>query len=214
MLSGDHIVNPDIKMAVGDPIITVAGSSSLTLNGVLSDAVTGQPAALTLVGPGTLTLTGANTYTGPTIVQSGTLRWATQALVVQVPICTLAGGTFPDAGASIVLNHGFTIAGNAAIAPANNLTIAGVVAYTSRRFHHARRRDVDVQPCRSYGQYVRASGFNAQAGTFVFGGAVGTVFNVAAQVNIAADSLPAGANATVLVTGYASFVDNNALKPG
>ena len=45
VLSGDHVVNPDIAMAAGDPIITVADSSSLTLNGVLSDAVTGQAAA-------------------------------------------------------------------------------------------------------------------------------------------------------------------------
>ena len=73
VLSGDHVVNPDIAMAAGDPIITVAGSSSLTLNGVLSDAGTAS-AALTLVGPGTLTLTnGANSYTGVTTIQSGTL---------------------------------------------------------------------------------------------------------------------------------------------
>ena len=80
VLSGDHIVNPDIEMATGDPIITIAGSSSLTLNGVLSDAVTGQPAAVTLVGPGTLNLTNANTYTGDTRIESGTLAIAANSL--------------------------------------------------------------------------------------------------------------------------------------
>jgi hypothetical protein len=54
-------VNPDIKMAAGDPIITVAGGASLTLNGVLSDLNAGQPAGLTINGPGTLTLNPSST---------------------------------------------------------------------------------------------------------------------------------------------------------
>jgi fibronectin-binding autotransporter adhesin len=78
VLSGANVVNPDIDMAAGDPIITVAGNSSLTLNGVLRDMTTGQPAGITLVGGGnsytrtptfaTLALNGANEFTGPIVM--------------------------------------------------------------------------------------------------------------------------------------------------
>jgi fibronectin-binding autotransporter adhesin len=73
IIAGTASVAPDIKMAAGDPQIQAAENTSLTLSGVLSDLVPGQPAGITLVGPGTLTLAGANTFSGDTTIVSGTL---------------------------------------------------------------------------------------------------------------------------------------------
>jgi fibronectin-binding autotransporter adhesin len=52
-----------------------AKGTNSTFEGLIQDSntSTGRRAALTKVGAGTLTLTGNNTYTGPTIVMSGTL---------------------------------------------------------------------------------------------------------------------------------------------
>ena len=58
--------------------LTIAGAGNTTLSGAIADGTAGGHLGLTMNGTGssTLTLTAANTYTGPTQVNSGTLRVA------------------------------------------------------------------------------------------------------------------------------------------
>jgi filamentous hemagglutinin family protein len=82
--------------------LTLDSSGPMTQAGVISGA-----GALVKNGTGTLTLSQANTYTGTTDVQAGTLR-----LTNASGLGTAAGGTTVDAGATLALN-GLTIAGEA-----------------------------------------------------------------------------------------------------
>jgi outer membrane autotransporter protein len=58
--------------SAGGALLTDAGTT-LTLDGVISDAVAGGAGRLTKAGDGTLILNGANTYSGATHVDAGTL---------------------------------------------------------------------------------------------------------------------------------------------
>ena len=132
VLLGSHEVSADIKMAAGDPLVTVYPGNSLTLSGALSDLVSGQPADITFDGrgsasgtewtsisttQGTLTLSGNNTFTG-TIVMSGIGR------------LEIANGNALGAGTgNIVLNGTLAYTGSAdvptTVSTVRGLTFAG-----------------------------------------------------------------------------------------
>jgi autotransporter-associated beta strand protein len=72
-----------------------AGGSTFDTNGnnvTLASAITGT-GGLTKVGLGTLTLSGANTYTGGTIINAGTLLLASGVSLPTVGMVTINGGT-------------------------------------------------------------------------------------------------------------------------
>ena len=103
---------------------TNLGNYDFTLSGVISG-----PADLTKLGAGTIVLTGANTYTGKTIVQEGTLALtssanATTLIEVNGGFLRLDSATAIPAG-GVVLNGGglkFNLGATTAIT-VNNLTI-------------------------------------------------------------------------------------------
>jgi autotransporter-associated beta strand protein len=68
---------------------------SITITGTSSDvaAITGTSATLTKAGTGTLTLTGANTYSGATTINAGTLK-ATGTLSDSTAITVASGATY------------------------------------------------------------------------------------------------------------------------
>jgi autotransporter-associated beta strand protein/T5SS/PEP-CTERM-associated repeat protein len=78
VVSGDHVINSNIVMADGGPIVNVAAGHKLTLNGVLSNL--SGPAGISFEGNGegktqsptygTLELTGLNTFTGPVVMST------------------------------------------------------------------------------------------------------------------------------------------------
>ena len=74
-------------------------AASITLNGVLSDA-TDATGSLTKRGAGTLTLGGANTYTGETVIEAGTLV-AANANALGTGNVTVASGATLDARAGL-----------------------------------------------------------------------------------------------------------------
>jgi autotransporter-associated beta strand protein len=103
---------------------TNLGNYDFTLSGVISG-----PADLTKLGAGTIVLTGANTYTGKTIVQEGTLALtgsanATTGIEVNGGFLRLDSATAIPAG-GVILNGGglkFNLGATTAIT-VNNLTI-------------------------------------------------------------------------------------------
>jgi autotransporter-associated beta strand protein len=82
-----------------DLIIHQHGSSDLTLSSTIADHA--GPTALTKTGPGTLVLGGANTYTGDTFLNQGTLRLASPAALPAATSLRFHGGTLDLAGHSI-----------------------------------------------------------------------------------------------------------------
>ena len=103
---------------------TNLGNYDFTLSGVISG-----PANLTKLGAGTIVLTGANTYTGKTIIQEGTLALtgsanATTGIEVNGGFLRLDSATAIPAG-GVILNGGglkFNLGATTAIT-VNNLTI-------------------------------------------------------------------------------------------
>ena len=76
---------------------SVGGTGNTTIDGVVSES--GGARALTKVGAGTVTLNGANTYTGETIVDAGTLAISTDD--------TLANAAAVRIDSAAILNLGF-----------------------------------------------------------------------------------------------------------
>jgi len=65
-----------ISDPTGGTALTVGSSDGSTFNGVIQNAA-GGAGSLSKIGAGTLTLTGANTYTGGTAIDAGTLQIGT-----------------------------------------------------------------------------------------------------------------------------------------
>lgn len=106
----------------------VIGSSSRepdsNFEGTIADATASRVAALTKVGSGTLRLTGNNTYSGPTIIESGTLQVDGSLGPTAV---TVTGGTLAGSG---LLNGSVDVQGGGTLAPGPGiatLTIANVL---------------------------------------------------------------------------------------
>lgn len=71
---------------------TTSSTGSLTIGGIVSE--TGAARGLIKAGAGTLTLSGANTYTGGTTVNAGTLQISASERLANTGSLTVSGGTF------------------------------------------------------------------------------------------------------------------------
>ena len=75
--------------------LTIDQSTDTTYSGVLQDGDTNRKGSLVKDGSGTLTLDGANTYTGGTTINAGTLRFGNTG-ALGTGTLTLSGGTLDD----------------------------------------------------------------------------------------------------------------------
>jgi len=129
---GSSTANQNINIALGASQTWNVGSGGLTVNNVISDG--GSAFGLTKMGAGTLTLAGANTYTGTTTVNAGTLTLS--GGISSSSALALGGGTlnYTKAGTNTQTFNGTTInAGNSTItnSTATNTVNLGAITRNS-----------------------------------------------------------------------------------
>jgi fibronectin-binding autotransporter adhesin len=113
-LDGDNVANPIVLM--GDTTLEVDNTDSATQSGAISES--GGSYGITKTGTGTLALTSANTYTGATYVDFGTLSVSgngsiTQTSAVSVGHASGSDGTLTVTGTSASLTGtGLVIVGD------------------------------------------------------------------------------------------------------
>lgn len=106
--------------------ITTNGAGMLTVGGVISNGTTAN--SIIKSGTGTLKLDGANTYSGGTTFNSGTLHVGNNAALGTGPL-TINGGPIVPRGASRTLANAVTVGGDFALSAAgtNSITLSGTV---------------------------------------------------------------------------------------
>ncbi|MCL2790378.1 MAG: autotransporter-associated beta strand repeat-containing protein [Desulfobulbus sp.] len=127
--TADITTGRDFAITGSGGTIETDPTTAYTVTGVIADAVTGVPGALTKAGDGTLILTGANTYTGGTTILAGTLQIIDDAnLGASSGQVTLDGGTLQTM-ADITTGRDFAITGSGGtIDTAAAYTVKGVIA--------------------------------------------------------------------------------------
>jgi autotransporter-associated beta strand protein len=132
-----------------DLVVHQYNSGGLTIGAVIgNNAADSQAVSLTKAGTGSLTLSGANTYSGGTFINSGTLiigasSTPTSGTVISGPLgtgtVTLAGGTLSGGSARTIANAIFAAAGTSSTITKNsagnatyngNITGSGNLAIT------------------------------------------------------------------------------------
>jgi autotransporter-associated beta strand protein len=102
-ISGTNTVSGAITLATDSSVGIDSSTAALTLSGIIGES--GGTRALTKLGDGTLTLSGANTYTGTTSINAGTLI-ASHATALGSTL----GSTIVADGATLQLADGLSLA--------------------------------------------------------------------------------------------------------
>ncbi len=175
-LVGNAMANNISNGIGGAGLVNVNSGNNNTLSGILSNGATGT-LALTQSGNGTTLLTGANTYTGTTNVNAGTLQVGnnTSGNIQSPQINVLGGATF-----GVNLATGATLPGNIANGGTINANIAagtqtlGGIITGNGIFNHTGAGTTNLTGISTYTGATTIS-----AGTLLVNGALGnTAVNV------------------------------------
>jgi len=123
------------RVGLAGATLTVGDASDTTFSGVIevtanagAGGSTATGGVVTKVGAGTLTLSGANTYTGATNINVGTLALGAAGALPDVSAVTVAAGATLDMnGFSETIG---TLAGAGTVSDGGNLTLAGTGSTT------------------------------------------------------------------------------------
>ncbi len=120
-VTGGVTVAGNFTYSISAPVILGAANTwSVTNGGTLSVSVpVNGTNSLTKTGAGALILAGTNTYSGSTLLNSGTLAVVGAGLITNTPLITVAGGATFDVsgrtGGSMTLMTGQTLSGNGTV---------------------------------------------------------------------------------------------------
>ncbi|MGA2253320.1 MAG: autotransporter-associated beta strand repeat-containing protein, partial [Thermoguttaceae bacterium] len=103
VLSGAHSITAPMIIANSAARVNLSGSSSLSISGNISQAGGSQSLTLTGDGTGFVSLSGSNSYTGGTILSSGTLLAANPA---SLPSYGTTGAVTVASGAALFVRAG------------------------------------------------------------------------------------------------------------
>jgi len=166
-----------LKSGTGNELVIV-NNGQLAVSSVLANGAAAS--ALTLSGTGTTTLNAANTYTGNTYLNSGTLVVGdASALGTTAGTLVLKGGTLAS-GSAIILNaKPVSLAGNVTIGGSNDLTLSGAFTNSVGAWTDTNNKYNTLT--------VNNSGNTTLSGTLNLG--AGFVMNVAGSGNITASGV-------------------------
>ena len=120
-------IGSTVNLNSGEVIFNSVSGAGLQIDGAISGA-----GSLTKSGPGFLVLNGANSYTGNTRVNAGTLFLTSAAEINSSPAITVAGGVLDvtglTAGPTLVLQSGQVLAGSGSINGSANAQVGSIVA--------------------------------------------------------------------------------------
>ncbi|MBW8036295.1 MAG: hypothetical protein FVQ79_11860, partial [Planctomycetes bacterium] len=191
--------------------LTVEGAGDTTISGVIG-TTTGT---LTKNDAGTLILSGANTYTGTTTINAGTLQLGAAGVIADGSAVTVAGGIFDLNGnnetvASLTVTSGSATTGTGTLTTTNNLQIdSGSITATTGSL------DVNGNVLINGGTLTAPSGnFNVfgtwtkTGGTFTNNGGT-VVFDGTGTQTVASDSSAFNnVNTTGKTAGALNFTDS------
>ena len=112
--------------------VSVDGTSSLSISGIIQDQVTPAAVASSIqkTGSGTLTLSGANSYSGGTSLNGGTIAVGNNTALGTGSLA-MSNATTLQATSSVVLANAITVAGNSTLdTNGNNLGLSGNITGT------------------------------------------------------------------------------------
>jgi large repetitive protein len=120
-VSGINLASGNVTLAASAAIGVDAGTAcQLALSGEISEGTTSS--GITKVGPNRLILSGFNTYTGPVVVQQGTLNVQNDSA-----LGTTASGTTVDSGAALEIQGGVEVGAEALTLNGSGINNAGAL---------------------------------------------------------------------------------------
>lgn len=118
---------PAVTVASGSRVLTLQGAANGTVAGYLTNGA--GTLSLTKDGPGTWTLTANNTYTGPTLINLGTLALSGAGNLASPAISIAASAVFDVSGVSFTLGSGRSLTNGTGTVNGNFTTATGSSIY-------------------------------------------------------------------------------------
>ncbi len=188
-------------------VLTTGDNESTTFAGVISNCVCSFTTALTKVGTGTFTLSGANTYTGDTNVNTGTLQ--VNGSIVS-PSFVNNSGALAGIGTvgNVTVNNGGAFAPGSGV-PGSTMTAAGSLAFASGALYLVQINAAGLASRANVGTTATLTGgtvnVNAAPGSYT----VGQSYTILTATGGLGGTTFSGLNITGPARGHLAYDPNN-----